>query len=264
MPELVDHVECSNCGAPLPIKPGEVIITCEYCGTAHNLRARQALVLRHGLIPPTVTEEERVRKVARGWMRSGFAPPDLAAKAVFVQTSLLFIPFFIFTVHAETEYDGVFSRTGRPEHRSGRLSKDYHWKVLGRRASAFPTKEYDIPLMTKQDYDITRLPKGASVLSAEMDASEAEAVLRREIEALHRQILSEQIDEIRSIRTEVAASEPEFVHAPVWMVRYEYKGKGYDLLVDAAKGEAIKGEVPPPDTSIAGFFSSLKRSVFGD
>jgi hypothetical protein len=34
------------------------------------------------------------------------------------------------------------------------------------------------------------------------------------------------------------------LHAPIWFVKFEYKGKLYQLLVDGASGMVIKGDIP--------------------
>lgn len=66
-------------------------------------------------------------------------------------------------------------------------------------------------------------------------------------------LLSEELDVISSVKTSVEVRDVEFVHCPVWFIKYEYRKKLYDLLIDGGRGETITAEVPAPDTSMFGF-----------
>jgi len=99
---------------------------------------------------------------------------------------------------------------------------------------------------------------------SEEDEREAHSKLKQEIEEHHRYLLSSEIDVIQTITTTVDVKSTEFVHAPVWFLRYEYRGKQYQLLFDGASGDTIKGDIPPPDdTSTKGFFGKMGKSFFG-
>ena len=155
MARLVSSVSCEGCGAPLSLSPGEVLITCDYCGTTFNQATDEAFVLECSIIPNTV-EKGRVESVVRGWMKGGTKPASLSSGSVFVSVELSFLPFFIVQTTAKTEYKGGMTRTGGWVPREGTLEKEYFWKVLGRRASKFPTREYDIPLSTKTTFAPSR------------------------------------------------------------------------------------------------------------
>jgi hypothetical protein len=77
-----------------------------------------------------------------------------------------------------------------------------------------------------------------------MDEKEAESLLKQEIDAHHRYLLSTEIDTIHDIDTTMDIKNIEFVHAPVWFIDYEYKGKKYEILIDGASGEDIKADIP--------------------
>ncbi len=242
MVEIVEKVECPNCGAPLKIKAGEIIVTCEYCGTAVNLKAEKPFVLKHSIIPNKYSEEEIVKKV-RTWMRSGFAMPEnLARKARFKEVRLVFLPFYVATVHASTDYHGVFTRTGQPETVKDTITRDYQWTVLGRRSTQFPEREYKIPLSGKSSFDLSLVD--GEFLNAEMDEEEAQEKARADIEFHQEYLAKEKVDQITEGVTTVDIKSCEFLHAPVWFVEYEYQKKLYHVVVDGSTGDVIKGDIP--------------------
>jgi hypothetical protein len=247
MVEIVEKVECPNCGAPLKVKAGEIVITCEYCGTAVNLRAEKPFVFKHSIIPNRYSEQEIETKV-RAWMRSGFAmPQNLARNARFKKIQLVFLPFYVVKAHAVTSYDGTLTRTGAPKHIKDTITKDYQRTILGRRSAAFPEREYRIPLSGKATFDLS-LVQG-EFLNAEIDEREAQEQAREEIEFNQAYLVKEKVDQITESETAVDIEESEFLHAPVWFIDYEYKGNLYHVVVDGATGDVIKADIPVEESS---------------
>ncbi|UCG70572.1 MAG: hypothetical protein JSV09_06020, partial [Thermoplasmata archaeon] len=247
MTEIAEKVNCPNCGAPLKLEPGEVIVTCEYCSAALNMAVGKKYFLKHSIIPNKYSPEQ-ISQMARQWMGTGFLKPeDLARRAQIREMILTFLPFFVVNVSANSQYEGVLTRTGQNIPKKGDFTRDYNWKILGRRASTFPTKEYEIPLSGKVEFDLTHVSKNAKFLNSEMDEREAHTLLKQEIEEHHKFLLSSEMDVIQSIKTNLEIRNTEFVHAPVWFLKYEYNTKLYELLFDGASGDTIKGDIPPPD-----------------
>ena len=64
---ITEGINCKNCGAPLSLKAGEVVITCEYCGTAVNIASGKDFFLKHSIIPSN-SDEKKTRELVRKWM----------------------------------------------------------------------------------------------------------------------------------------------------------------------------------------------------
>lgn len=258
MTEIAQGISCPNCGAPLKLAAGEVIVTCEFCGTALNMASGKKYFLAHSIIPNRYSQDQ-ISNLARQWMGTGFVKPkDLVKTGIIREMSLSFLPFFVIHVSATSHYEGMFTRTGHAIPRKGDFTREYHWKILGRRASTFPVKEYEIPLSGKVEFALSHVPPEARFLNAEMDEQEAQSRLKQELEAHHKFLLSSEIDVMQSMATTLDVKNTEFVHAPVWFLKYEYRSKLYQLLFDGASGITIRGDIPPPDdTSTKGFFKKI-------
>ncbi|MBU7033053.1 MAG: zinc ribbon domain-containing protein [Theionarchaea archaeon] len=242
MVELVEKITCPNCGAPLKITAGEIVVTCEYCGTAVNLKAETPFVLKHSIIPNTFSQD-KIEQVVRSWMRSGFAmPQNFQQKAVILQSRLVFLPFYVVTAHAVTEYEGVFTRTGQETPVKDILSRDYQRTILGRRTTKFPEQEYNIPLSGKSSFDLSKVE--GEFLNAELDEGEAIEKGKTEIENHQIYLIREKVDTLHANSTEISVDSCEFLHAPVWFVDYEYEGVRYTILLDGSTGEVITGDIP--------------------
>jgi hypothetical protein len=241
---VAEGIRCSHCGAPVEFTPGEIVATCKYCGFTTVVETGQAFNFEHSLLLNRY-DETQIEEYIRDWMRSGFMKPsDLAKKSKIIEKNLVYLPFWVVSVEAKTSYKGVFERIAPPIVKEAKIQKEYNWLVLAREAAGFPTKEYDVPLEGKVPYDFRKIEGFAKVLNSEIDREEALELAKQQIEAHHRYLLKQDVDKIIEIHTELNVEQAVYLHAPVWFVKYEYKGKTYHLILDGAAGMALKGDIP--------------------
>jgi len=241
---VVQEIKCSHCGAPVEFKPGEIIATCKYCGFTTVIETGQAFNFEHSLLLNNYSLDQ-IENLARDWMRSGFMKPgDLAKKSKFTEKNLVYLPFWVVSVEASTKYKGIFERISPPIVKEGQVQKEYNWLVLAREAAGFPTREYDVPLAGKIPYDFRKIEGFAKLLNSEIDKDEALELAKQQIEAHHRFLIQQDIDKIVDATTEVTLKQMVYLHAPIWFIKYEYKGNIYQMIVDGSSGMVLKGDIP--------------------
>jgi hypothetical protein len=241
---VAQNIRCSHCGAPVEFKPGEIIATCKYCGFTTVIETGEPFNFEHSLLLNKF-DEKQIEEPIRSWMRSGFLKPgDLAKKSKITEKNLVYLPFWVVSAEATSSYKGIFERIAPPIVKEGKIDKEYNWLVLAREASDFPTREYDIPLEGKIPYDFRKIKGFAKVLNSEIDREEAVELARQQIEAHHRFLLKQDVDRIIEIQTDLNIKQVVYLHAPVWFIKYTYKGKMYQLIIDGAAGMALKGDIP--------------------
>jgi hypothetical protein len=241
---IAQNIKCSHCGAPVDFKPGELFATCKYCGFTTVIETGQAFTFEHSLLLNSYSEEQ-IENLVRDWMHSGFMKPgDLAKKAKITEKNLFYLPFWIVSADATTEYKGIFERISPAIVKEGQIQKEYNWLVLAREASDFPTREYNVPLTGKIPYDFRKIEEFAKLLNSEMTREEALEIAKQQIEALHRFLLQQDIDRIVEATTTVNLKQMVYLHAPAWFIKYEYKSNTYQMIVDGAVGMVLKGDIP--------------------
>jgi hypothetical protein len=241
---VVEEIKCSHCGAPIAFEPGEILATCKYCGFTVVIETGQTFTYEHSLLlnkyDPTQVEEQ-----IREWMRGGFMKPsDLARKAKIAEKELIYLPFWVVSVEARSSYKGIFERITPAVAKEGTIEKDYDWLVLARKAAVFPTREYEVPLEGKIAFDFRRIEGFAKVFNSEIDKTEAEEQAKAEIENNHRFLAQQDVDKIIEMKTEIKVEETVYLHAPIWFIKYDYKGKTYQLILDGSTGSVIRGDIP--------------------
>jgi hypothetical protein len=243
---VAQNIRCSHCGAPVEFKPGEIIATCKYCGFTTVIETGEPFNFEHSLLLNKF-EEKQIKDLIRSWMRSGFLKPgDLAKKSKISEKNLIYLPFWVVSAEVTSSYKGIFERIAPPIVKEGKIDKEYNWLVLAREASDFPTREYDVPLEGKIPYDFRKIEGFAKVLNSEIDREEAVELAKQQIDAHHRFLLKQDVDRIIEIQTDLNIKQVVYLHAPVWFIKYTYKGKMYQLIIEGAAGTALKGDIPSP------------------
>jgi hypothetical protein len=241
---VAEGIRCSHCGAPVEFTPGEIVATCKYCGFTTVVETGQAFNFEHSLLLNRY-DEKQIETTIRDWMRSGFLKPsDLAKKARITEKSLIYLPFWVVSIEAKSTYKGIFERITPSIVKEGTIEKEYNWLVLAREATEFPTREYDVPLKGKTPYDFRQIEGFAKILNSEIEKDEATELAKQQIEAHHRFLLQQDVDKIVEMKTDFNVKQAVYLHAPIWFIKYEYRGQSYQLLIDGATGTVVKGEIP--------------------
>jgi ribosomal protein S27E len=247
---IVQEISCPHCGAPIAFEPGEIIATCKYCGYTVVIETGKAFDLEHSMLLNTF-DPAKIEEPIRNWMRGGFLKPsDLARKSKIMEKTLVYVPFWIVTAEVATAYKGVFERITPAVVKEGRIEKEYDWLVLARKATEFPTREYEVPLEGKIPYDFRKIEAFAKTLNSEIDRREAEEQAKQEIEGQHRFLAQQDVDKIIEIKSDMKIEQTVYLHASIWFIKYEYKGKAYQLILDGATGAVVKGDIPSTDFGI--------------
>lgn len=101
-------LKCPSCGAPITPKFGEMIITCEYCGTSVALGNQGWKgIENHTMLPLKLASQADVEKEIHGMMDRGLLHRHLQEQSVLEEINLAFIPYWLVPVSARTSLVAV-------------------------------------------------------------------------------------------------------------------------------------------------------------
>ncbi len=247
MSQIVSEIKCPNCGAQLNLSPGELVATCKYCGYTSVVGTSAPFQLQHSLIVNNL-DKTRITQDLQDWMKSGFMKPgDLAKKSKLILLELRYIPFWLVPLTATSAYEGMLERISPPTPRKGTIQNEYDWLVLGRKAAEFPTRDYRVPAEGKIPFDFTKIEEEAKFLNSELDSDEAVMRARNEVEENQRFLLKQEVDQVTQFNTTFNIDKPTYLHAPLWFIQYEYKGRSYNAIIDGSSGSMIRADIPEVD-----------------
>lgn len=96
-------MKCPNCGAPLTPKFGEMVITCEYCGSGVTLGDQGWTgVQKQTMLPIKLGDTDKVNAIITSMMDKGFLHRHLHEESTQEEMSLSYVPYWIVSVSART------------------------------------------------------------------------------------------------------------------------------------------------------------------
>jgi hypothetical protein len=96
-------LRCPHCGAPITPKFGEMIISCEYCGTAVMLGSEGWRgVHKQSMLPLKLEEQNKVSAEIRSLMDRGLLHRHLYEDSKLEELNLSYVPYWIVSVSART------------------------------------------------------------------------------------------------------------------------------------------------------------------
>lgn len=96
-------LKCPSCGAPISPKFGEMIITCEYCGSSVSLaNDGWKSIQKHTVLPLNISTVDQVNEIITPLMDKGLLHRHLQENSTQEEMSLSYVPYWIVGVSART------------------------------------------------------------------------------------------------------------------------------------------------------------------
>jgi hypothetical protein len=101
--DVVKEIKCPSCGAPIAPKFGEMVITCEYCGSSVTLEnSGWKNIAKHTMLPITITDKDDITGRLRKMMDKGLLHRHLQETSTLEEINLTMVPYWIIPVTART------------------------------------------------------------------------------------------------------------------------------------------------------------------
>jgi Zn finger protein HypA/HybF involved in hydrogenase expression len=265
-------VQCQSCRAVMVFDPARVGQNCEFCGSPAlvDYQEIKAPVRPQGVLPFRVDAKAVREQVRQWWRRQWFAPGSLARAALVDTIKSLYIPYWTFDAQAHcpwTAEAGYYyyvnvpgvDQNGRPtvrrerrirwEPASGSVDGAFDDEAvpgtqgllldLLRQVEPFPTTE-TLP------YD-TAFLSGHVVEHYQVVLFDAAQKACEQMEAKLQELCAQQVpgDTHRNLQIAPVYSGRTFKHVlvPVWLLKYDYRSKPYQVIVNGCTG-TMAGERP--------------------
>jgi len=99
----VTSFKCPNCGAPLSPKFGEMVITCEYCGSGVALGNQGwTNIQKQSMLPVKIVTTDDLNKIINPMMDKGLLHRHLQENSSQEEMNLSYVPYWIVNVSART------------------------------------------------------------------------------------------------------------------------------------------------------------------
>ncbi len=231
---------CPECSGVVPIAEGERIVECPYCHT-HSLVQGDRGVRRWQV--PQVVERERALQTVGNFFRGMKKARDLAQEAQIKDTFLVYLPYW----RVEAFVAGwMFGRvkSGKDSTRpvEVQISELMHWNDAAVDVAEYGVHQVAISKEQLQPYDSDRLHAEAMVFEPSESHSDALDEAGRHFTYRGRQkqsLRTKFFEKFHFLRQRLS-----IVYYPLWVSRYEYHKRNYQVVVDGVDGRILYGKAP--------------------
>jgi DNA-directed RNA polymerase subunit RPC12/RpoP len=102
-PSGATSLKCPSCGAPIAPKFGEMIITCEYCGSSITLgNSGWANIEKQTMLPLKIPTTDEIASRVKSMMDRGLLSRHLQESSTLEEMTLSLVPYWLVAVSART------------------------------------------------------------------------------------------------------------------------------------------------------------------
>ncbi|MCA9896834.1 MAG: hypothetical protein H6654_14190 [Ardenticatenaceae bacterium] len=231
---------CPECSGVVPIAEGDRIVECPYCHTCSLVQGERGV--RRWQVPQTV-ERERALQAVTNFFRGMKKAHDLHTEAQIKDTFLVYLPYW----RVESFVAGwMFGRvkSGKDSTRpvEVKISELMHWNDAAVDVAEYGVHQVAISKEQLRPYDSDRLHAEAMVF--EPSESHTDALEEAERHFTHRgrqkhSLRTKFFEKFHFLRQRLS-----IVYYPLWVSRYEYHKRNYQVVVDGVNGNLLYGKAP--------------------
>lgn len=224
----------------VPIAEGDRIVECPFCHT-HALVQGERGVRRWQV--PQIVERERALQTVRNFFRGMKKARDLAKEAQIKDTFLIYLPYWrVEAFVAGWMFGRVKSGKDSTKPVEVQISELMHWNDAAVDVAEYGVHQVAISKEQLAPYDSDDLHAQAMVFEPSESHSDALDEAGRHFTYRGRKA--------RSLRTKFfekfhfLRQRLSIVYYPLWVSRYEYHKRNYQVVVDGVDGRILYGKAP--------------------
>lgn len=231
---------CPNCAGVVSIAEGMRIVQCPYCNLHSLVQGDRGIQRWH---VPRRIDRAGAEAGARGFLSGMRKARDLSRAARIEEVLLVYLPFWRV---AATVAGWLFGRTRKDKDETKPdehyVFESMHWNDAAVDVAEFGVHRIIVSRDDLQPFDSQALHAEAMVF----EPSESQTEALDEASAHFRYRSRAQANQTRTTYENIQLLRPEFslVYYPMWLVRYSYRNRVYQVVVDGVHGRVMYGKAP--------------------
>ncbi len=243
-PAPLQGISCPNCGGMVPIPEGQVIVKCPFCNMRSFVKGDRGL--RHYQVQQRVPREGAVKAMGQFLSRNMAIARDVARKAQVTEVFLAYLPFWVVWERTAGWAFGQV-RVGSGDHshyepREIKIVEENTWDGAACDTGEFGVNEVPLTTQALEPFNPDQLHASGMVFEAVNSFSDAKAAAQASTESKVRS--KARLDRIAQLFVRSFRQRFGMVFYPLWIIRYLYRGRAFQVAVDAYSGQVLYGKAP--------------------
>ena len=241
---------CPRCGGTVAIPEGQAIVICPYCDQRSIVACDPAAPGQRGVrryqAPTRVTREQALSAYQRFLGSSMSIARDAKHQAQLTEVFLVHLPFWAAWARGVAWAFGQ-QRVGsgdnkRYEPREKQVIKDLTWNGAACEVGEFGVRQVGLQGCPLEPFDPAALHRSGMVFEPVGSPDEALESARKAFE--DEVSGSVKLSRTAQLFTRLVRPRLGLVYYPMWVLRYLYHGRAFQVVVDAFDGQVLYGKAP--------------------
>ncbi len=242
--ESLQGLSCPKCGGMVPIPEGQAIVQCPFCNLRSFVKGERGL--RRYQAPQKVNRQGTLQALRQFFSSSLAIARDAPRQAQVSEAFLVYLPFW--TVWSRTA-GWVFGlkQVGSGDHRryqprEVKIVEEMTWDGAACDVGEFGVTNITLAGQTLEPFNPDTLHASGLVFEPMGAFSEAKAAAESDFQERVRRRAG--LDKISQIFIRLLRPRYGLVYYPLWVLRYLYRGRAFQVVVDAFSGQVLYGKAP--------------------
>lgn len=243
-PDSSHGLNCPRCGGTVPVPEGQLIVRCPYCDLRSFVRGERGL-LRYQV--PQRVSREQASQALRKFLTSNMAiAPAAARQAQLSEAFLVYLPFWTIWARVGAWVFGE-KKVGsgddaRYEPREMRVVQDMVWNGAACDVGEFGVTQVPTIDSGLEPFNPEVLHHSGMVFEPVGSFSEARQAADEQFQAQVENRAG--LDRLAQVFVRAIRRRHALVYHPLWVLRYVFRGRSFQVVVDGYSGEVLYGKAP--------------------
>lgn len=240
----LEGLNCPRCGGTVPVPEGQEIVICPFCDLRSVVHGEHGV--RRYQVPCKVSQEQAVQTF-RSFLSGNMSIASSAAReAKLGQAVLIYLPFWAFWGRAMGwvlgQKEVQHGKHTRHEPREVKITEDMSWNAAACEVGEFGVNRISLVGRPLEPFKSDLLHSSGMVFEPVGSEQEARQSARQFFEMAIQQRAD--LDQVSQSFVRVVRQRLGIVYYPLWVMRYTYRGRAFQVVVDGFSGETLYGKAP--------------------
>ena len=238
--EKSQGLTCPNCKGVVPVPEGVRMVRCPYCDQQSLVQGERGV--RRWQVARNV-EREQALKIVQNFFSDIKKANGLKRQAKIREVFLVYLPYWRVAAFVAGWMFGRIRKdkdSTRPS--EVEVMEEMHWNDAAVDVAEFGVHSVQISKDKLIPFDSVALHREAMVF--EPTESRTEALAEAEQHFVHRgqnrgNLVQKHFEKFHTLRPNLS-----LVYYPLWVARYEFRERNYQVVIDGVKGKILYGKAP--------------------
>jgi hypothetical protein len=242
--DTIHGLACPKCGGMVPIPEGQIIVKCPFCDQRSMVRGERGL--QRYQVPTRISREQALAALSKFLSSHTAIAMDASKKSSLNEAFIAYLPFWtiwariLSWVFGQKRVSSGKTTTYIPK--EVKITQDMSWNGAACEVGEFGVTTVPLTSQPLEPFDPVLLHDKGMVFEPVNSASDARSSADADFK--HSLEQSAGLNRIGQVFARFLRLRMGLVYYPLWVLRYLYRGRSFQVVVDGYSGQVLYGKAP--------------------